>query len=126
MAAQEIIVTILKQPERLGSVVVLLDLGLTEHLVKHGFGDHVVPVVEAVMLDIVTERGNEERKSVQIVELSILNHVLRLQDNIAMLRNVGAVEIVVVGYISIVLVVDLGEELQKLVIIDELEQIVLL
>lgn len=125
MAAQEVIVGILKQLQRLGSMVVLLDLSLTKHLVKHGFGDHVVPVVEAIMLDIVAESGNEERKSVQTVELGILNHVLRLQDNVAMLRNVGAVQIVVIGYISIVLVVDLGKELQELAIIYELEQIVL-
>jgi len=121
MAAQEVIVVIIKQPECLGSVVVLLDLALAKHLVKQGFSDHVVPVVEAVMLDIVAERGNKERKGVQIVELGVLGHVLRLQDDIAMLCNVRAVEIVVVGYILIVFVVYLGEELQKLVMVYALE-----
>jgi len=120
MAAQEVIVTILKQPECLGGVVVLLDLALAKHLVKHGFSNHVVLVVEAIMLDIVAECGDKERKGVQIVELGVLDHVLRLQDDIAMLCNVRAVEIVVVGYILIVFVVDLAEELQKLVMVYEL------
>jgi len=121
MAAQEVIVAILKQPECLGSVVVLLDLALAKHLVKHRFSDHVIPIVEAIMLDIVAECGNKERKGVQMVELGVLDHVLRLQDDIAMLCNVRAMEIVVVGYTSIIFVVDLGEELQKLVVVNELE-----
>jgi hypothetical protein len=53
-----------------------------------------------------------------------LDHVLVLENDVDMLSNVRAMQVVVVLDVPLVLVVDLSGELKELVVVNNLEQIV--
>jgi hypothetical protein len=56
--------------------------------------------------------------------LCLLDHVLVLEDDVDMLSNVRAMQVVVVLHVPLVLVVDLSGELKELVVVNNLQQIV--
>lgn len=53
-----------------------------------------------------------------------MDHVLVLENDVDMLSNVRAMQVVVVLDVPLVLVVDLSGELKELVVVNNLEQIV--
>jgi hypothetical protein len=122
--AKEIVFRNVQELNSLSCMEVLLDVLLTVHLADGGLGYDMVPVVEAIMLHIVAEGCDNERQIVQIVELGIFHEILGLQNKPDMLGHVRSMKIIVVLNRSSVFVVDLGNELEELVMINSLEQVV--
>lgn len=58
LATEKVVLGDVEQLDSLCSVEVLLDVLLAVHLANGGLGDHVVPVVEAVVLDVVAQGGH--------------------------------------------------------------------
>ena len=85
----------------------------------------MVIVVKAIVLNVVAQGGNEQRHGIDMVELGVFWHVLGLQDDVAVLSDVGTMKVVVIVHALIILVVDLGEELHELWLVDVLHQVIL-
>ena len=81
----------------------------------------MISVVEAIVLDIMEQGRTQKRQGVEVVKMRLLLHALVGEDEMYMLGDVGAMHIVMVLDGSFVLVVDLGEVLQELVEVDDLE-----
>ena len=81
----------------------------------------MISVVEAIVLDIMAQGRTQKRQGVEVVKMRLLLHALVGEDEMNMLGDVGAMHIVMVLDRSFVLVVDLGEVLQELVEVDDLE-----
>ena len=69
------------------------------------------------MLHVVAKCRDQESKHVSVVKARILHQVLVRQYETAMLSDITAVQVIMVLDTSLVLVVDLHDELQKLVIV---------
>jgi hypothetical protein len=48
----------------------------------------MVSIVEAIMLNVVTQSGYQQRKSVNILKVGLFNHSLGLQNEVAMLSHI--------------------------------------
>ena len=85
----------------------------------------MVSIVEAIMLNVVAQCGDQQGKHVSVVKTRVLRQVLIRQYEAAVLSYITTVQIVVVLDASLVLVVDLHDELEELVVVNHLMQIVL-
>ena len=74
--------------ERLCHVVALLNVSIAIHEVAVRLCDNVVFVVETVVANIMAQRRDKKRHRIDIVKLGIFAKVLRLQNIMAMLRDV--------------------------------------
>jgi|TARA_B110001450_G_C17321571_1_gene359653 hypothetical protein len=88
LTAEEVILSNVKELDSLGSVEVLLDVLFTVHLADWGFSYHMVSIVIAVVLNIMAEGCNDERKSVHIIKLSILHKPLSFQNKVDVLSHI--------------------------------------
>jgi hypothetical protein len=70
LPAQEVIVRNIEQFNRLGSMEVLLDMILAVHLVSVGTRNNMVPIVEPIVLNIMTQGGYNDGQDVEIVKVS--------------------------------------------------------
>ena len=67
---------------------VFLDMLLTIHLADWRFSDNMVPVVEAIMLDIMAKCSNDEGQIVEVIILSVFHKILSLEDEANVLSNI--------------------------------------
>lgn len=86
----------------------------------------MVAVVEAIMLHVVAEGGHEQNESVSVIEARVLLEILFVQNQIAVLRDVTSMQVVMVLDAALVLVVDLHDECQELMVVHNLEQVIAL
>lgn len=124
--AKEIVFRNVKELNSLSSMEIFLDMFLAVHLVDGRLGYNVVPVVEAIMLNIVAEGSHDEGQIVQIIKLGIFHKILCFQKEANMLCHVRTMKVIVILNRPLVLVVNLGNELEELVVINSLEQVVVL
>ena len=80
----------------------------------------MVPIIEAIVLHVMAQGGHDQGKGISIVEAGMFSQVLLSEDQINVLGNIWSVQIIVVLHGSLVLVVDLNDELQELVVINDL------
>lgn len=86
----------------------------------------MVTVVETIMADIVAKGGNKQGKSIQIVELCHPGQSLTCEDQVYMLGDIGAMQVVVVRHRTQVRVVYLRDEFEELGVVDGAQQVVFL
>lgn len=86
----------------------------------------MVSIVESIMLNIMAQGSYYQGKSVLIIELGILDQSLSFEDKMHVLSHIRTMKVIVILNRSLVLVVDLYKELQKFMMVDGLEKIVLL
>ena len=67
---------------------VLLDVLLAVHLADGRLGHNMVPVVEAIMLDVMAEGGHDQGNIVEVIKLGIFHQVLRLEDKANVLSHI--------------------------------------
>ena len=104
---------------------VLLYVLLAIHLADGGLGHYMIPVVETVMLDIMTKGGHNEWQIVQVIELGVLHQILGLQNKSDMLSNIRTVQVIMVLDGSFIFIVNLSNKLQKFMVINCLKQVVM-
>jgi len=92
-------------------VEVLLDVFFSIHLADWRFGYNMISIIIAIMLNIVAKGSDYQGQIVEVIELSVLHQVLSLQNQMNVLSNICSVKIIVVLNRSLILVVDLDEEL---------------
>ena len=118
----KVILVHIQQFERLTHVVTFLHIDVAVHLESLGLGDHVIPIVEAIVSDIVAESSHQKREHIQIVELGIPRQALRPHNVVTVLGHVRPMQVVVVLHSTMVPVVYLNYELQELVLVYEVCQ----
>ena len=69
---------------------VFLHLLISVHLEDRRLGLDMVPIIEAVMGDIVAESSHQYGQGVEVVEPGVLYDVLRLHNKVDMLGNITA------------------------------------
>ena len=90
---------------------VLLDVFFSIHLADWRLGYNMISIIIAIMLNIVAKGSDYQGQIVEVIELSVLHQVLSLQNQMNVLSNICSVKIIVVLNRSLILVVDLDEEL---------------
>jgi hypothetical protein len=113
------------QLQSLSSVVILLHVLLAVHLADRRLGHEMIPIVEPIVGDIVTQSSHQKREHVQVVKLGKGGQVLAAKNEHGVLCDVSSVEIIVVLNWAFVLVVDLAEEKQELFEVNEVLQVIL-
>lgn len=88
LTAEEVILRNVEKLDSLCSVEVLLNVLFTVHLADWRFSNHMVPVVEPVMLNIVAKGSNDERKGVHVIKLSILHKSLSFENKVNVLSHI--------------------------------------
>lgn len=107
-------------------MVVLLNSLLSKHVEECRFRDLVVSIIKSIVLHIVAEGCDEKWHGVDMVELSMLGHILCFENDVAVLGNVWPMEVIMVVYILVVFIVDLAEKLDKFGLVNMLEEVILL
>ena len=79
---------------------------------------HMVSVVESIVGKIVTSSRRDGRHHVQVVHLGYLKKVPALHHDVHHLRDVQAVQVIVIGHILAVALVDLTQEAHQLYIVE--------
>ena len=87
-AREEVILVAVEQLDRGGGMQVFLHVVFSVHLEQRRLGNDMVPVVVAVVGDIVAQSRHDEGKSVQVSEVSSFNHALIVQNYIDVLGHI--------------------------------------
>ena len=112
--------------ESLGCVIAFLYAIIAVHLEAMSVRHYMIPIVKPIMLHVVAECRHKQGQGIEVVELGELGEALRLHNEVAVLRHVRAVQIVVVFHWAFVLVENLNYELHKFVAVNNGIKIVLL
>ena len=75
---------------------IFLDSCIAVHLIDRTLSHKVVPVVETIMLNIVTKGSRNKSKNISIVKLSKFNQTLVFKDEVTVLGHIRSMKIVVV------------------------------
>ena len=122
----EVVLVDIQQFESLGCVIAFLNTVVAVHLETLGVRHYMIPIIKSIMFHIVTKCRHKQRQGIEVVELGELGEALRLHNEVAVLRHVRAMQIVVVFDGAFVLVEDLNYELHKFVAVNNGIKIVLL
>ena len=88
LTAEKIVFGDVQKLNSLGSVKVFLNVLLTVHLAYWRFGNDMVSIVESIMLNIMAKGSDNQRKSVLVIELGILDQSLSFEDKVYVLSNI--------------------------------------
>lgn len=125
-ATNEVVFIEAEELKGLSSMEAFLDTRLAVHLVPLRISNDMILIIESVVLHIVAESCHQKSQSIKGIKLSEFIQVLCLQNEVNVLCDIGAVQVVVVLDTPRVLIVDLDDEAEILREIDLLHQIVVL
>lgn len=104
----------------LSGMEVLLDVLVTECLLEGWLVRLVEGIGETIVLHVVAEAGHKDSDSVEGVELCITRYLLFVHHEAEVLGNVSSVEVIMIMNMSLVTVVNHGDEGDELVPINQL------
>ena len=79
---------------------------------------HMICVVESVVGEIVTSRSCDGRNHVQVIYLGSLDEVATLHHDVHHLRNIQAVQVIVISHILAITLIDIPQEAHHLYIVE--------